>query len=190
MSTVARLTLSQYDRMIKAGVFECEAATHVEFIRGEIRQMAPIGPEHEEVVDRLTKWSFAVLPAQGIRVRVQNSIGLPPLESAPEPDVVWVIERDYSQGRPTAEDILLVIEVAESSLAYDRGEKAALYAEAGIRDYWVVNLLEQSIEVRRDPRAGHYCSLKTYAGNNEICPLAMPQASLSPLSLGLIDQSS
>ena len=186
MSTVARLTLSQYDRMIEAGVFECGAANHVELIRGEIRQMSPIGPEHEEVVDRLTSWSFAVLPASGTRVRVQNSIGLPGLKSAPQPDVVWVVERNYSRERPAAEDVLLVIEVAESSLAYDRGEKAELYADAGLSDYWIVNLPERSIEVRRDPQAGHYRSLQTFTGNDDVCPLAMPEAILRPASLGLV----
>jgi Uma2 family endonuclease len=183
VSTAARLTLAQYDRMIEAGVFDQAAPCRLEFILGEIRKMAPIRSEHEEIVDRLTEWSYRDLPEGKIRVRVQNSIGLPMLDSAPEPDLVWVARRDYSQSRPTAADVLLVIEVAESSLAYDRGEKADLYAQAGIADYWIVNVPERSIEVRRDPGAGHYRSLQTYTGEQDVRPLAAPEVTLRPSGL-------
>ena len=114
--------------------------------------MTPIGPQHEEVVDRLNAWSVAAVHPLSIRVRIQNSIGIPDLESAPEPDIAWVVERNYSQGRPTATDVLLIIEVADSSLAYDTGEKAALYAAAGVADYWIVDIPHRCVEVRRDPR--------------------------------------
>jgi Uma2 family endonuclease len=179
------LALSQYDRMVTAGVFDGDENGDVEFIRGEIRAMAPIGPEHEEVVDRLNEWSHASLSKDMVRIRVQNSIGLPALESAPQPDVTWVVRRDYSQGRPTADDVLLLVEVAESTLAYDRGEKADLYAQAGIQDYWIVNLPERTIEVRRDPGPDHYRSLQTYSGDEEIRPLAFPDTVLRPCQLGL-----
>ena len=123
--------------------------------------MNPIGSRHEVIVDRLTEWSFANLPKGKVRVRIQNSIGLPALESAPEPDLAWVARRDYSRGRPVAEDVLLVIEVADSSLGFDTGEKADLYAAAGIADYWVVDVAAQRIEVRREPVAGRYASVST-----------------------------
>lgn len=180
MSTVARLTLVDYDRMIQAGVFDDGQRRRLEFIRGEIREMAPIGSPHEEIVDRLVRWSVKNVPEDKVRVRVQNSIGLPMLESAPEPDLAWVVERDYSAGRPRAEDVLLVIEVAETSLAYDTGEKAELYAAAGIADYWVVDVSARAIEVRRDPVAGRYRSLKTHTGEEEVRPLAVPDVALRP----------
>ncbi len=145
--------------------------------------MTPPGPSHEDVVDRLTEWSFKSLPEGKARTRVQNSIGLPSLASAPQPDIAWVARRDYSRGRPTAADVLLVIEVAESTLAYDCGEKAELYAAAGIADYWVVNLPERSVEVRRDPGGGRYRSLRTYTGDEEVRPLAVPEVVLRPSSL-------
>lgn len=183
MTTTARFTLDDYDRMIEAGVFDHGQRRNLEFIRGEIREMPPIGPGHEDVVDRLNEWSHDNLPREKSRVRVQNSVGLPPVESAPEPDVVWVRRRNYSGGRPTADDVLLVIEVAESSLPYDIGEKAALYAAAGIADYWVVNLRDRSIQVFRDPGPDHYRSLQTYTGNDEVRPLTMPDAVLKPSML-------
>jgi Uma2 family endonuclease len=183
MSVIAQLTLEQYDRMIEFGIFDPSRRQRLELIRGEIRKMNPIGSEHEEIVERLTAWSYGVAAASKIRIRVQDSVGLPSLGSAPQPDVAWVVERDYSRGRPTPPDVLLIIEVAESSLKYDCGEKAELYAEAGIAGYWVVNVAEQSIEVRRDPAAGRYRSLQTYQGEQEVRPLALPEAVLHPAVL-------
>jgi len=176
-------TIAQYDRMIAGGVFDARQRQRLELIRGEIRQMNPIGPMHEEVVDRLTEWSMENVSRNEVRVRVQNSIGLPALESAPEPDLAWVARRNYSRGRPKAKDVLLVIEVAESSLDYDCGEKAALYAEAGIRDYWVVNLVERVVEVRRDPAEGGYRTITRHSGDDEIRPLAMPEVVFRPSML-------
>ena len=183
MGVLAQLTLDQYDRMIACGIFDPRQRSRLELIGGEIREMNPIGSQHEEIVDRLNAWSVRSVPAGEIRVRVQNSIGLPSLESAPEPDIAWVADRDYSRGRPTPPDVLLIIEVAESSLKYDCGEKADLYAEAGIAEYWVVNLPEQSIEVRREPAAGRYRSLQTYLGDQDVRPLAVPQIALRPAAL-------
>jgi Uma2 family endonuclease len=73
--------------------------------------------------------------------------------------------------------------VAESSLAFDRGEKADLYATAGIGEYWVVNLSEQSIEVRRDPAHGRYRTLRTYTADEELRPLSVPEITLRPAML-------
>ena len=183
MSTIARLSLADYDRMIEGGVFDRREQRRLEFIRGEIREMAPIGSVHEAVVDRLTEWSIKSLPEGKAWVRVQNSIGLPTLESAPEPDIAWVTRRDYLQGRPVAEDVLLVIEVSESTLAYDRGEKANLYAAAGIADYWVINLVDRSVGVHRDPGPAGYRSLQTYTADDEVRPLAAADAVLRPSQL-------
>lgn len=183
MSTIAQLTLAEYDRMIAARVFDRGRRRRLEFIRGEIREMSPIGPLHEVVVDELNEWSMRNLPPGKVWVRVQNSVGLPSLESAPEPDVAWVARCDYSRARPTAADVLLVIEVAESSLQYDTGEKADLYAEAGIADYWVINLIDRAIEVRRDPASGQYRSVKSHEGGEEVRPLAAPEMMLRPSML-------
>jgi Uma2 family endonuclease len=183
VSTIARLSLNEYDRMIEHGVFNEEKRRRLEFIQGEIREMTPIGSMHEAVLDRLTEWSFENLPKRKVWVRVQESVGLPDVESAPQPDLAWVVRRDYSGGRPEAADVLLIIEVAESSLAYDRGEKADLYAAAGIADYWVVSVGDRSIEVRRDPAGGRYRTLQTHSGDDEIRPLAAPDIGLRPKAL-------
>jgi Uma2 family endonuclease len=183
VSTIARLSLAEYDRMIACGAFDSDRRRRIELIRGELREMTPIGAPHEVVVDRLTEWSFESLAKGKAWVRVQNSIGLEELESAPEPDLAWVARKDYSKRRPEGRDVLLVVEVAESSLRYDCGEKAELYAAAGIRDYWVVNLVDRVIEVRRDPLAGRYRSLQTFSGDEELHPLMVPDVTLRPARL-------
>jgi len=169
--------------MIEAGIFEPRERWHVELVRGQLLQMDEVGPVHDEIRGRLSEWSFEHVGTTKIRIRVGNSIGLPALESAPEPDLAWVVRRDYSSGRPGAEDVLLVIEVAEASLAYDTGEKAELYAAAGVADYWVVDVAARAIEVRRQPIGGRYRSLKTHTGDDEVHPLAAPEVALRPSAL-------
>ncbi len=180
MSTTAHLSLAEYDRIVATGVFDHPKRRRVELIKGEIRDMDPIGPMHETAVDVLNEWSVLRVAGKDILVRVQNSIGLPALDSAPEPDVAWVRRRRYSRRRPTAADVLLVIEVSDTSLDYDTGEKAELYAAEGIQDYWVVNLPEQCVEVRRDPAGGRYQTLSRHSGDDEVRPLAVPEVALSP----------
>lgn len=145
--------------------------------------MAPIGPLHEDVVDLLNRWSMQNLSEEMARVRVQNSVGLSELESAPEPDIAWVAPRRYRRERPSPADIFLVIEVAETSLDYDRGEKAAMYADAGIADYWVVNLRAREVEVYRDPQVGRYREVRVFRGHDELRPLAFPTVVLRPSML-------
>jgi Uma2 family endonuclease len=177
MSTIAKLTVDQYDRMIAAGIFDDQQ--RVELIHGELRDMTPIGPEHEIAVDKLNEWSIETLPKKKVWVRVQNSVGIAELDSAPEPDIAWVARRDYRTGRPTSSDVLLIIEVSASSLAFDRGEKSELYAAAGIQEYWIANLTDQCLEVYREPSQGKYQSVITYRGATNISPLAFPTILLS-----------
>ncbi len=183
MSTIARLTLAEYDRMIECGVFDPGKQRRLEFMRGEIREMTPIGSPHQEVVARLISWSVPMLAQGDARVWVQSSLGFPELESAPEPDIAWVRPRSYWSSRPTAADVLLIIEVADTSLDYDRREKADMYAEAGIADYWIVNLRERVIEVRRDPQAGRYRNVRIYSGDDGLEPLAGANMLLRPSML-------
>ena len=172
MSIIAHFSLAEYDRMVELGAFDQTVRRRLELIRGEIREMTPIGSPHEMAVERLAFWSYRNLPENKAWVRIQDSIGIPELASAPEPDVVWVAYRAYDEGRPSAADVLLVIEVSQSSLEYDRSEKAELYAEAGIADYWIVNLSDESIEVYRRPKGKEYRSAEVYRGDDELRPLA------------------
>ena len=126
MSTLAHFTLAQYELMVEAGAFDGKYHQRVEFIRGEIREMTPFGPKHAWAVDWLNAWSFENTSRQEVIIRIQSSARIPNLERAPEPDVLWLAKRDYSSRHPEPADILLLIEVAYSSVAYDIGEKARL----------------------------------------------------------------
>jgi Uma2 family endonuclease len=164
--------------MIEAGAFEPTEEHHVELIRGEIREMSPIHPPHENALDLLMYWSIDHVPRDAVRVRVQNSVGIPELESVPQPDLVWVRQRDYSKQRATPADVFLIAEVSDSSLRFDRGEKADLYAEAWISDYWIVNVKSKTVEVRRQPENGHYQQLEVARLGDAVSPLAFPDLQL------------
>jgi len=180
MTTIARFSLAEYDRIVGSGALD---RRRLELARGEILEMAPIGPDHEHVVDLLAEWTTDTVPREAIRLRVQQSIALPDLSSAPQPDIAWVARRNYRAARPTAADCLLLIEVSGSSLAYDRCEKAALYADAGIADYWIVNLRDRQIEVHRGPQPAGYASVTIYRGEEEVRSLAFPEVGLRPSTL-------
>ena len=182
MSTALRLTLDDFDRMIEQGVFDETRDRRIELINGELREMSPPGPSHEDVIDLLTDWSTANVPRERVRVRVQNSIGIPPSESAPQPDVAWVERKSYRRRRPLPAEVLLVIEVADSSLGDDRFVKGPMYAAAGIAEYWIANLPGRCIEVHRDPRNGKYTDLRSYTLGEGVSPVAFPDLEL-PVAL-------
>lgn len=183
MSTTARLTLDEYDRMIERGVFERDR--RIELIYGELREMSPIGDPHRDAVNVLTNDWFAAQSTAAFRskvtVQVQSPIRLPAQASKPQPDMSWIAKR--AAGAAGGDEVFLVIEVADTSLDDDRGVKAELYAEAEIPDYWIVNLVDGCVEVLRDPQGGHYQSLTTYHAGDEIRPLRFPDY---PLVVGLL----
>jgi Uma2 family endonuclease len=179
MSTVANFHLEQYERMVEAGAFDGRLRQRVEFIHGEIREMNPIGSFHAQVLSDLTDWSYDVTPRKEISIRVQTTLRMPLQQSAPEPDLLWVRRRRYAQKHPEPADVLLLIEVAESSLAEDRGEKLELYAQAGVPEYWIANLIDGTIEVYREPSQGAYAWSKTYHAGGSVAPLVLPSAKLA-----------
>jgi Uma2 family endonuclease len=182
MTAAAHISLPQYELMIQHGVFDGKYHQRVELIRGEIRQMNPIGIEHATAVNNLADWSYAHLPLDRVRVSIQNPILLPESDSAPEPDVAWIVRKHYTR-HPLPEDVLLVIEVADTTLREDREEKAQLYAEAGIAEYWVANLIERCVEVLRDPMEGEYRAVGRNSGTDMIHPLRFPEMALRVASV-------
>ena len=140
MSTIVRLSLAEYDAMLAGGILDERRHQHIELIHGEMRTMSPPGPMHDEMVNRIDEWCYDLFDRSAVRIRTQSAIGIPELDSAPMPDVSVLRRKDYSASRPQPDDVYLVIEVADSSLEYDRGVKADLYASAGVKDYWIVKL--------------------------------------------------
>ena len=185
MSTVASFSLEQYERMAAAGAFDGMLQQRVEFIRGEIREMTPIGTFHDQAVNDLTDWSYEVIPRGRFSVRVQATLRIASANSAPQPDVFWVTRKKYTRKHPEPGDVHLLIEVAESSIRDDRGEKRDLYAEAMIPDYWIVNLPNRTIEIYRQPDGQAYQWTQTFATDSVVSPLALPEAKLAVGSLFL-----
>lgn len=179
MSTIAKFTLAEYDRMINLGIFDPPYERRIELIHGELLEMNPPGPLHEDVIDILTRWSVDNVDKAEIRVRIQNSVGLPESDSAPQPDVCWVKAKSYRERRPEADDVLLVIEVADSSLIDDQRVKAGLYAQAGIPEYWIVNIPHWCVECHRDPVGATYQAVQRYNRSESLSPLAAPNAILA-----------
>jgi Uma2 family endonuclease len=183
MSAIAKLSVAEYERIVATGVFDGRNKRRIELIWGELRETSPIGSEHATIVDWLNEWSVDNAPRDRVRVRVQNPVAFLPEDSEPQPDVVWAKRQNYSDHHPTADEILLLVEVADSSLDSDRDGKGKLYAAAGVLDYWIVNLVDRTVEVHRDPKKGRYQNVQSFATGASIQPLAIPDLRLSVDSL-------
>ncbi len=179
MSISTRITLAEYERMIAAGAFDGGLIRpRIELIDGELREMSPINEPHAGAVFHCSPSGASKTgPSEGFGLRVQCPIAIPDRESVPEPDIAWVARKDY-RAHPIPADILLLIEVADSSLASDCGEKASLYASAGVADYWVVNIIDRCVEVFRQPQDGHYVAHEVFRAPEEVHPLAFPDVAL------------
>jgi len=135
-------------------------------------------PIHDALVALLNEWSIRSLPQGAVWVWVQSTLGLPSFDSMVLPDVAWMQRRDYSQSRPLPEDVFLVIEVSDSTLSRDRNLKVSLYAQAGIADYWIVNVAARTLEIHRDPEGDNYRSVQILRAGGEARPLAFPDVVL------------
>ena len=138
--------------------------------------MNPAGPVHEDYIDFLTRWSVSSTEASECVVRVQSSIDLG--DSRPEPDIAWLQPGRYSARRPRPADVLLIIEVADSSLSDDLGEKASLYAEFGITEYWVVDAPGRRIHVHRHSDRERYQDITQFTAEQTIAPTCKSSATL------------
>jgi Uma2 family endonuclease len=178
-----RWTKEEYYRLGELGFFRGQK---VELIEGELMVHAPQNPAHADRIDRIGDALRAAF-GPGYRVRCQLPIDLgQPTES--EPDYAVVLDQNYQTAHPTSAE--LIVEVADTSLAYDRFRKGSLYACSGIRDYWIVNLVDNQVEVYRDPvpdpAAPHgwrYSSrIELHAGDS-VSPLALPQTAIAVADL-------
>lgn len=147
-----RFTVHDYHRMGEAGILHED--DRVELIEGELVEMTTIGTRHFSCVNRLTRMLVMNVGDEAI-VSVQNPVRLNEYNE-PQPDVTVIRPRDYRESLPMPEDVLLLIEVSDTTLAYDRGVKLPLYARAGIREVWIVDLAGEAIERYTDPLEESY----------------------------------
>lgn len=170
------ISVERYDQMIAAGVLHEDE--RLELLGGEIIEMSPVGIPHAACVNRLNTLFNRYLLEEVI-VSVQNPIHLDGL-SEPEPDVVLLQPRSdfYAGGHPEPEDIMLLVEVADTSIEYDRVQKLPRYAQAGIVEVWIVDLNKKRIEVYRQPSPQGYQQTTIVKGKETISPAAFPQLTL------------
>ncbi len=178
-------TVDEYYEMARVGILT--ESERVELIEGEVVEMSPIGSRHQAIVDRLNSLFTSVVGDKAL-VRVQGPLRLANI-TEPQPDVQLLTPRDdfYVDGHPTPIDALLVVEVADTSLAYDRNDKAVVYSIRGIPELWVLDVDKPMLFVMREPAELGYRVVMELEAGDMISPLALPELSfavsdlLSPL---------
>jgi Uma2 family endonuclease len=172
-----RFSVDDFDRMAEVGILPPKA--RVELIEGEILAMSPIGRWHAGIVDRLIDLLVGHLGARA-KLRVQGPFRLDD-QSEPQPDLMLLRPRAdfYTSGLPTAADVLLLIEVMDSSAGFDRGVKLTLYARAGVPEVWLVDLNGDRVETYRRPEGGSYTQTQTLARGQSFAAEALAGALMS-----------
>ena len=168
-----RFTIDEYLRMGEAGIFDED--DRVELIEGDVVHMCPIGMKHVGGVNRLTALFTRRLGSRVV-VSVQNPMVLDEF-SEPQPDLtILAFRSDYYEGaRPHASDTLLAIEVADSSLAYDRRIKSALYARKHVRELWILDVVGKALDVYRRPSANGYREHQRLVRGKRVAMAAFPR---------------
>lgn len=176
-----RFTVDQYERMGKKGILGED--DRVELIGGEIVEMAAIGERHAGGVNA---GNMLLVPRLGGRaiVAVQNPLRLPN-DDEPQPDLLVLRASDdlYGRRHPTGADVLLLIEVADTTFRYDRRVKGPIYARHGIPDYWIVNLPRDVLIILRDPGPTDYRSEQIFRRGDVVAPLAFPDVEIAVADL-------
>ncbi len=171
-----RFTVDEFARMGEARIFTED--DRVELVDGEILEMTPIGPLHAWIVDRLTEL-IVTRVAGKVHVRIQNPVRLGS-HTEPQPDLVVARRSDaYTDRHPEPGDILLVIEVADSSLRYDGLEKAPRYGRAGIPETWVVDVEARAVNLYTDAGPDGYVNRQVRRRGGEVVATRVPQLRFS-----------
>jgi Uma2 family endonuclease len=176
-----RFTVDEYYRMAAAGILGEDS--RVELIEGEIVDTPPIGPGHGSTVKRTATLFHRRFDGVAL-VSVQDPVRLGPYNE-PEPDLALLRPRDdfYASAHPTPADVLLVVEVADSTLASDLSIKVPLYARCGVVETWLVDLPHAAVHIYRDPSPDGYHLVQTVRRGERIAPLAFPDRELDVAEL-------
>ena len=171
-----RWTVGDYHRMLASGILTPE--DRVELLDGQIVEMVPQDPPHASRIDDGGDYLKALFAGRA-KVRVQLPITLAP-GSEPEPDfaIVRDDETRYRTRHPYPEDVLLLIEVADSTFKRDRGSKSKIYARAEIPEYWIVNFKQRQVLAFQNPQDGDYQTEQTFDNQDRLAPLLMPDVAV------------
>ncbi|MGH7673070.1 MAG: Uma2 family endonuclease [Gemmatimonadales bacterium] len=172
-----RFTVEDYHRLAEVGVLGED--DRVELLDGQIVEMSPIGPRHAGRVKNLARLLYRTF-GDAILLGIQDPVVLG-AQSEPEPDVAVLVPRAdaYGTAHPGPADIRVVIEVADTSLAFDREVKVPLYAAAGIPEAWLVDLASDVLEVHRQPGPEGYREVRTLSRGETLAPLFAPTGAIS-----------
>ena len=169
-------TVDEYHRMGEVGLLDADA--RVELLEGEIVEMAPIGDAHAAISNRLNRLLVLAVGERGI-VAVGNPVRLS-LHSEPQPDFSVLRPRaDYQTRGPRPEDVILAVEVSDTTLRRDRQVKLAMYASAGIPEFWIVNLEIREVEIYRSPAGDTYASVERKGPVNVATIVGLPGVSIA-----------
>jgi Uma2 family endonuclease len=172
-----KFTVQQYHQMCESGILTEDE--RVELIRGEIIEMSPIGTKHAACVNRLVNLLVQLLGKSAI-IAPQNPVLLNN-KSEPQPDVALLQPRDdfYETAHPQPQDIFLLIEVADSTVMYHREEKIPLYAEANIREVWLVDINAQIVEVYQQATGAGYQVMQKFTPGENLSIAAFPDIKIT-----------
>ena len=172
-----RWTRDEYYRAAELGLLRPEE--RLELLDGEIVEKMTENAPHSSGIRRTRTQAEVAFAGVPCFLSEQHPVTLPD-DSEPEPDLAVVVGRieNFDNRHPGPADLLLVLEVANTTLGYDRGPKAAAYAAAGIREYWILNLIDRRLEVHRDPSNGAYQVITLLGETQSVSPLVAPQATL------------
>jgi Uma2 family endonuclease len=171
-----RFTVDEYYRMAQVGILSEQ--DRVELIDGEVLPMSPIGSRHSATVDRVNHAFNSRLSGRAI-VRVQGPVRLD-LYTEPEPDILLLRPRAdfYASGHPGPADVLLIVEVADSSIGYDRDVKAYIYARSGVPEYWLLDLNENVLIRHASPDGGTYRVVDRLDAQARLAPALLPDCAI------------
>ena len=182
IATKKRLfTVDEYYEMARAGILT--ESERVELIEGEIVELFPNGSRHQATIDGLA-YLFVNAVGDRARVRIHGPLRLAEI-TEPQPDVQLLAPQDdfYVDGHPTQLDVLLVVEVADTSLAYDRNDKAAVYSMRGVPELWILDVNRPRLFVMREPAELGYRVVMEFEAGDAIVPLALPDLSFAVADL-------
>lgn len=170
-----RWSVEEYHQMARSGLLN--ETDRVELIEGELIDMAPIGSKHAFRVDSVAR-ALQLAAGKRFLVRVQNPILLGE-HSEPQPDIAVVKNKNYAEAHPGVEDVLLIVEVSDTTLAYDRDVKLALYACHGIPEVWLLDVNAGELTVYREPAEGQYRLIRKPTRAAAVSPVLVPGVTIT-----------
>ena len=178
-----RFTVQEVQQMLDAGLF---AGQRFELIDGDLIDKMGQKPPHAHAIRLVFAWLVKILEPGRIQMQLPIQAGGPDRKwSLPEPDLAVLPEQqdDYRHRHPRGDEVLLVVEVSDTTVRYDQTGKRDLYARAGVREYWVLDLGGRQLTINRTPLNGKYSQIQTFAEQDEVCPELHPSGTVKVASL-------